>query len=178
MARKLNRFTVDEQRLIVLKTVAEAGPVTEMQLNRFIQEYALMSYFDMMMALEELCRGGQAVRKKGRLDDRYAATEAGYEAVRFFDEKIPAKARTLLEEQCPVWRERFMLEENYQSDIRTGEQGDYVLTLSVSEAERDMMKLELVLPDRDTAQELAARWPRDAARVYGLLMRGLSGEDV
>ena len=166
----------DEQRLIVLCSLAHLAPCTELQLLQFLCEHDLMNYFDMMFALAELCDRGQAVRAPKRAGYQYAITDAGREALALFGSRVPRSVQDILARTAPQWRRRFQEEGQAQTRIEQTRDGEYELTLTVMEQEKDMMRLSLSLPSRELAHQLAAQWPGKASEIYETVIRLLSEE--
>ena len=166
----------NEQKLIVLKCLSRFGPCTELQLLQFLFGHDLMNYFDMMIALSDLCVRGQAARTKKRAGYLYQPTEAGLEALSLFGGRIPPSVESLIEENAPALREQFRQELHSQQDIRQTERGETEVTLTVTEQDMDLMRLSLTLPTRDLAQQLAEKWPRKAAEIYETVIRILTEE--
>ena len=168
----------NEQKLIVLDCLRQFGPCTELQLLQFLFDHDIMNYFDMMIALSDLCARGQAVRTKKRAGYLYQPTEAGVEALRLFGNRIPGSLESLISENAPALRQRFRQELHSQQDIRQTERGEYEVTLTATEQDLDLMRLYLTLPTRELAQQLAEKWPRKAAEIYETVIRILSeGEE-
>lgn len=167
----------DEQRLVVLYTLQCLQPCTELQLLQFFTEYDLMNYFDMMIALQDLCSRGQAVRSQKRAGFLYQPTPAGDEALSLFGGRVPMSVKKLLRETGDSWRARFAQEDQYAHQIRQTERGEYELTLYVREQEMDTLRLTLSLPTRELAQRLAGRWPQKAGQLYETVIRTLSEEE-
>ncbi len=164
----------DEQRLVVLYTLHQLAPCTELQLLKFLAEYDLMNYFDMMIALQDLCARGQAVRAPRRAGYLYRLTPAGEEALELFGGRVPQSVKKRLEETGQEWRRRFMQEDTCISHIRQTERGEYELSLAVREQDTDTLRLTFTLPTRDLASQLSARWPQKAAQLYETVIRILS----
>ena len=167
----------NEQKLIVLHCLAQFGPCTELQLLQFLFDHDVMNYFDMMIALSDLCARGQAVRTKRRAGYLYQPTEAGREALTLFGGRIPNSLESLINENAPALRERFRQELHSQQEIRQTQRGEYEVTLTATEQDLDLMRLCLTLPARDLAQQLAERWPRKAAEIYETVIRILTEEE-
>ena len=171
--RPPRRMPDDEQRLIVLYALQHLAPCTELQLLQFLFEHDLTNYFDMMFALGDVCARGQAVRTKKRAGYIYEVTDAGREALMLFGGRVPGSVKTLLAEDGPAWRQKFQEEDQYLSQIRQQERGEYELTLTVTEQDMDMMRVSFSLPSRELAVQLAERWPRRGAEVYETIIRML-----
>ncbi len=167
----------DEQKLIVLESLASLGPCTELQLLQFLFEHDLMNYFEMMFALNSLCDRGQAVRTKKQAGFLYQVTDAGREALQLFGSRVPRSVKNLLAESRDEWKSRFRQEmQNGQQIVQT-DRGEYELNLKVVEQDMDMMRLSLSLPTRELADQLAARWPEKASRIYDTVIRILTEEE-
>lgn len=164
----------DEQRLVVLDALRQLGPCTELQLLQFLAEYDLMNYFDMMIALQDLCARGQAVRAPRRAGYLYQTTPAGEEALALFGGRVPGSVKKLLEETGEAWRQRFLQEDTCVSQVRQTERGDYELSLAVREQDIDTLRLTFILPTRELANRLSAQWPGKASQLYETVIRILS----
>lgn len=171
--RPPRRMPDDEQRLIVLFSLQQLGPCTELQLLQFLFERDLTNYFDLMFALGDLCSRGQAVRTKKRAGYIYEVTDAGREALALFGGRVPGSVKKLLAEVGPAWRQRFQEEDQYLSQIHQQERGEFELTLTVTEQDMDMMRVSFSLPTRELANQIAQRWPRLGAEVYETIIRML-----
>ena len=167
----------DEQRLIVLYVLQCLSPCTELQLLQFLSEESLMNYFDMMFALQDLCARGQAVRTAGAAGHLYTPTEAGKEALRLFGGRVPQSVKNALSETGEAWRQRFEREDQFRWQMKPTDQGDWELTLTISEKERELLSLRLPLPTREAARRLADAWPQKAEEIYASLILSLSEEE-
>ena len=168
----------NEQKLIVLYCLSHFGPCTELQLLQFLFDHDVMNYFDMMIALSDLCARGQAARTKRRAGYLYQLTDAGREALALFGARVPASVQSLVRENEAGLREKFRQELCSHHEIRQTERGEYEAVLSVTEQDMDMMRLSLTLPSRDLANQLAEKWPRKAAEIYETVIRILTEEET
>ena len=168
----------DEQRLVVLYALRQLSPCTETQLLQFLAEEDIMNYFDMMIALQDLCARGQAVRSQKEAGGHtYQPTPAGDEALSLFGGRVPSSVKKLLKETGGAWRARFAAEEQYPFKISQTERGDYELLLSVREQGADTFRLSLTAPTRELALKLARGWPEKAGKIYVTVFRTLSEEE-
>ncbi len=165
-----------EQRLVVLFLIGRFGRVSDLQLLQFLFEYDIMRYFDMMIALSELCAQGQCLRTGTDSGSFYRLTDAGRESVSLFSRKIPASVMELMEEHIPAWQERFRREQETPAEYRQTRRGEYLLTAGVTEQDMQLMRLSVSLPDEELARTFAARWPACAGRIYHMIFEILSGE--
>ena len=168
----------DEQRLVVLYSLQKLAPCTELQLLQFFAEGDLMNYFDMMIALQDLCARGQAVRSRRRAGYLYELTPAGDEALALFGGRVPQSIKKRLEETGAAWRQRFEAEDQYACQIRQTERGEFEVTFTVREQEMDTLRLCLTLPTREMDLQLTEAWPRRAGKIYEAVIRGLTEEEA
>lgn len=167
----------DEQRLVVLYALQRLAPCTELQLLQVFSEYDWMNYFDMMIALQGLCARGQAVRTRKRAGYLYQPTPAGEEALQLFGGRVPMSVKKQLDDTADAWRARFAQEDQYASDIRQTDRGEFELTLSVREQEMDTLRISFTLPARELARQLSERWPQKAGQIYEYVIRTLTEDD-
>lgn len=165
-----------ERRMVVLQCLRFLGPCTDLQLLRFLTEYDLMNYFDMMFALNDLCAQGQAVRTKEQVGYVYALTEAGKEAMTLFGDRVPRSVQTLVEENAPRWARRFEQEGQCAASIEKNGRGEWDLTLSLRDQQNNMMRLILSMPSQELAADISQKWPDKAAEIYKQIIRILAGE--
>ncbi len=172
------RTPENEQKLMVLYSLARLGPCTELQLLRFLFEHDLLNYFEMMFALNDLCDRGQAARTKKNAGFLYQITEAGREALALFGGRVPMSLKTLLDETEAEWTNRFRQETQCRQQIVQTDRGEYELNLKVVEQDMDMLRLSLSLPTRDLADRLAKRWPEKAGEIYDTVIRILTEDEA
>lgn len=161
----------EEQRLVVLYSLQHLAPCNHMQLHRFIAETDLLNYFDMMIALNDLCDKGQAVRLMRRVGHQYEVTDSGREVLDLFGNRVPHSLKKLIAETGAAWRARFQEEAQYQHEIVKNEQGGTELILSIIENDADAMRITIPLPTEDLANVLATRWHKIGGDVYGAIFR-------
>lgn len=168
----------NEQKFMVLYSLARLGPCTDLQLLQFLFENDLLNYFEMMFALNDLCDRGQAVRTKKNTGFLYQVTDAGREALGMFGGRVPKSLKTLLDGTENEWKKRFRDEMQNEQEIVQTDRGEYELNLKVVERDMDMMRLSLSLPTRELADRLAKRWPEKAGKIYDTVIRILTEDEA
>jgi len=166
----------NEQKFMVLYSLARLGPCTDLQLLQFLFENDLLNYFEMMFALNDLCDRGQAVRAKKQTGYAYQLTAAGEEALQLFGNRVPRSLQSLLKKEAAAWKRRFQQEAQCRQKIEETDRGEYILSLAVMEQERDLMSLNLALPTRELARQMGEKWPQKASEIYAAVIRILSEE--
>lgn len=164
----------DEIRLIMLYAIRHLPPCTGLQLQQVLFECNEMNYFDMMIALNELCANGQANREKKDNDYTYSITPAGEEVLSLFGNRVPASIRQYIEEHEADIRQKFLDQEHYPTVIRKMKNGEYLVCMSVVEPSGVPIQLILSAPTYACAAEFASNWPKKAPSLYGHTVIGLS----
>ena len=172
------RSPEEEIRLIVLYTVRCMAPCTGVQLQQFLFDYNEINYFDMMFALNDLCANGQAMRERKGENFLYTITPAGEEALALFGNRVPGSIRQYIEEKGLLWQARLKETEQYPTQIRKTEKGEWVLSLSVQEKNAPLMQLTLSLPSYDMAAQMAKSWAGKASAFYAQAIGMLSEEET
>ncbi|MBO2517128.1 MAG: hypothetical protein CW338_07655 [Clostridiales bacterium] len=171
------RATGAQQRLTVLYALDQMGPCYDMQLLQFLCDEELMNYFDMMFALVDLCREGQAVRTHLVSSNLYEVTPAGRETLSLCASHLPESVKQQIDRKAPEMRARFRREQECAADYEKTERGDYRLDMYVMEHAMEMVKITLSLPDEGTAMELKQRWNRVGSDVYAYMMSRLAEDE-
>ncbi len=170
------RTPTDETRLMVLHTVKALPHCSNLIMQQFLFEYNEMNYFDMMIALNELCANGQVIRERKGEEHLYHITPAGEEALSLFGNRVPGSLIRFAKENAAVYRQKLMENEQYPCQVRKTESGEYVVTLSIREKDAPIMQFTLSLPTREMAANVMANWPRNAGTFYFNAIRTLSEE--
>lgn len=168
------RATGAQQRLTVLYALEKMGPCYDMQLLQFLCDEELMNYFDMMFALVDLCREGQAVRTHLVSSNLYEVTPAGRETVALCAAHLPESTKRLIDGKATEIREKFRREQECVAEYEKTPRGDYRLDMYVMEHAMEMAKISLSLPDEGTAMELKQKWNRVGSDVYAYMMGRLA----
>ena len=169
------RTAETQLRFIVLYALEKTGPCTCTQLERVLCAGELMNYFDMMFALTDLCREGQAVRENTPAQELYRLTPAGRETLRLFPQSVPESARETVDAAAGEWRERFNRERECASAIRRNGSG-WEAELMLTDQTEVLMKLTLPMPDENAARDTAERWTETGGEIYAAVIALLAGE--
>ncbi len=167
-----------EKRLMILYAMSKLGKCDELQLLKFLVEYDLSNYIDLMLTLYELCSQGQAVRLKGDGFDDYSLTEAGLEAVNLFKNRLPESTVRLIDEHADEWTDLFRRQRQYKAKWAPCDRGELNVTLSLQE--RDLgapeLKIELLVPNHVIADKMCKNWEKQSGFLYQTIIRALSEE--
>lgn len=165
-----------DRKLYTLLALRELGSCSHMQLLSFMVENDIMNYFDLSLALHELVNEGHAARIAHPSDSLYEITQAGAEALSFFINRLAHSKVTAILAQAPAWRERFNEEKQFSSRVTQNPSGEYVAQLQLLEGNAALLSLDIAVPERKMARQLADAWPQRAGEIYQYLMNTLGGE--
>ena len=175
-------------KLIVLSIIQRMNNITLNQLTTLSLETLYMDYFDFVTAYEELCRDKmvvEAVRKGedlldaiGRPVTRCDLTEKGYTVLRILESRIPLPIRSYLAQACSGWKKDIRLKSTLTAEVSPDANGSFLVRLKQNDGIKDLVKLELTIPEKVMAQQICERWKRSPQTVYLGLLSVLTGEPV
>lgn len=173
-------------KLIVLSIIHRIPDITLNQLTTLSLETLYMDYFDFVTAYEELCRDRmvtEAVRKSetkldaaGRPVTRCDLTEQGHAILKTLEPRIPLNIRSYLAQACTGWQKDIRLKRTLSADWQPDANGYFRVQLKQNDGMKDLIRLELTLPDKGMAQQICDRWKRSPGTVYISLLSLLTGE--
>lgn len=161
-----HRMTATEHKLAVLTILKLFGGLTDLRLLTFLTEEKLMNYFDMMIALNDLCEHGQCSRREVPGGYRYTITPAGEEALSLFSKDVPFSLRDRIQSAYDRCRDDYRRAQEYPTDIRQTGRGEYRLNMRMVEKDMETLSVTLSLPDEGIARRIAEKWPKLAEKIY------------
>lgn len=163
-----------ETRLTILYALSKLGPVTSMQLLRFLVETDLMNYFAMQLNLSGMQEQGQVEAIPHPLGELLILTETGRYAMESFSGRIPVSRRQLVDGAAPAWQKRFRLEQLAPADSFALADGRTCLRLRLLEDSAPLLDVLLTLPQGTSMTFLEKRWQAAAQQVYDSITFTLS----
>ena len=100
-----------ENRLLILYTLRQVGPVTAMQLLQAMAESDTMNYITMQLNLSEMEQQGQLTTRAHPLGSLLEMTQEGHYTLSTFAHRIPASRREIIDALAPEWKQRFRAEQ-------------------------------------------------------------------
>lgn len=165
-----------ENRLVILYAADRLGPVTGMQLLRFMVEADLMNYITLQLNLSELEEQGKLVRRAHPCGELWELTEEGRYAWRNFERHVPYSRRERIDRQAREYRSRFRQEQLAPADALTLSDGTACIRLRLLEERAAMMDLLLYVPAAQVPTVLEERWYASAQTVYEAVMAALTAD--
>ncbi|MBQ2952973.1 MAG: DUF4364 family protein [Clostridia bacterium] len=163
-----------ENRLIILYTLRQLGPVTAMQLLQALTEADLMNYITMQLALSDMEQQGQIAMRAHPLGNLIEITGEGDYILDSFVRRIPASRRSHIDQHAPVWRGRFLNEQMAPAESFTLPDGRVCVHLRLLDKAATLMDLLLYLPAGRHFTLLQERWRACVNEVYALVLGRLT----
>ena len=165
-----------ENRLIILYTLRQLGPVTAMQLLQAMTEGDLMNYITMQLALSDMETQGQIAMLAHPLGNLIEITGEGDYILDSFVRRIPASRRTLIDEHTEEWRTRFQTEQMAPAESFTMPDGRTIIHLRLLDKAATLMDLLLYLPAGQTYTLLPDRWRSSVQLTYSTVLAYLTAD--
>ena len=165
-----------ENRLIILYTLRQLGPVTATQLLQAMAEADLMNYITMQLALSDMESQGQISQRAHPLGNLIEITSEGDYILRSFEKRIPASRRSIVDEQAHDWRSRFQAEQMAPAEAFTLPDGRSVIHLRLLDKAATLMDLLLYLPAGQTYTLLPDRWRSSVQLTYSTVLAYLTAD--
>lgn len=165
-----------ENRLMILYTLRQLGPVTATQLLQAMAEADLMNYITMQLALSDMESQGQISQRAHPLGNLIEITSEGDYILRSFEKRIPASRRSIVDEQAHDWRSRFQAEQMAPAEAFTLPDGRSVIHLRLLDKAATLMDLLLYLPADQTYTLLPDRWRSSVQLTYSTVLAYLTAD--
>ena len=165
-----------ENRLMILYTLRQLGPVTATQLLQAMAEADLMNYITMQLALSDMESQGQISQRAHPLGTLIEITSEGDYILRSFEKRIPASRRSIVDEQAHDWRSRFQAEQMAPAEAFTLPDGRSVIHLRLLDKAATLMDLLLYLPAGQTYTLLPDRWRSSVQLTYSTVLAYLTAD--
>ena len=165
-----------ENRLMILYTLRQLGPVTATQLLQAMAEADLMNYITMQLALSDMESQGQISQRAHPLGNLIEITSEGDYILRSFEKRIPASRRSIVDEQAHDWRSRFQAEQMAPAEAFTLPDGRSVIHLRLLDKAATLMDLLLYLPAGQTYTLLPDRWRSSVQLIYSTVLAYLTAD--
>lgn len=161
-------------RLLLCYLVKCAGPLTRQEIETALLAEQLVNYF-------EICEGLADVTDRGLVrveNDQYTITNKGVKVARELEDDLPRSVRRAAVKaavKAQVWNQKSA---EYHAEVRETPNGCSV-RCSINGLKPNEFNLELMMPDRLTAEMVKKRFVLRGNEIYQLLLDALTapGED-
>lgn len=162
--------SVAENKLLLLYTIHQLEPCTNLQLWQFVAENNVMDYLTFQLSLGELTEADQLLLTPHPIGSLYELTQEGADHLRLFEKKLPFSRKNPILSKTAQWKSRFQKEQFFLSDYSKNDIGGYTLVLSLFENKEILFQTALGLPDQQTCSYYAGGWPNTSSRIYAYFM--------
>lgn len=131
-----------------------------------------IDYFDYAECLADLVKTEHLRLVEGR----YVITEKGRKNSRICETSLPYSVRQRSEKNIAAYNREALRRQQVQSSVNARENGTYTVSLSLRDDVDSLLKLELMVADKNAGETLAARFKREPEKVYAELIGLLCGE--
>ncbi|MBE5761643.1 MAG: DUF4364 family protein [Clostridiales bacterium] len=172
-----SRPDLTENKLLMLYTLVNVGPMTNLQAQRFFLENEFMDYIDIQLSLAELADNGLLRTAHEPAGMTYSVTDFGAEALDMFKAKVPYSRRNAVDLVTESWKETLRHEASVFADYAVTPQGDFAARLAVREKGRLLFEMTIALPDRESAKKVCDSWHKKSSDVYMQALNILMSDD-
>lgn len=161
---------MDVKILILYAAARSDFPMTTQEIYELCYQDDCLSYFDVCTAIPEMVRSGHLEELEG---EKYRITEKGREDGALTADSLVFSVKQRVENAVLRFNRQTRRSSYVKTDIRELENGEYAVTMALSDEAGSLMKLELFAPDHRQALRLSRLMERKAEEVYDLAMTEL-----
>ena len=158
-----------EIRLLLCNLIQTAGPLTKQEIETALLEEQLVNYFEICDGLADMA-DRRLVQVK---DDQYTITEKGRKVAQELQDDLPRSVRTAAVEaaiRAQVWNRK---SDEYRAEIHETA-GGYSIQCTINRLKKPEFNLELMMPDRLTAEMVNKRFVLRGNEIYQVLLDALT----
>lgn len=159
-----------EIRLLLCYLVKVAGPITRQALEDALLEEQLVNYFEIGSCLDDIERQ-QLVTCT---DSTYAITDKGCGVISELEYDLPRSVREVAVTAALRAQRWAQKEASYDARITQRADGRFRVRCRIRGLSADAFQLDLIMPDRPTAELVKKRFVLRGSEVYELLINKLS----
>lgn len=167
-----------KNKLIVLYVLRELDlALTREQLTALSGERELMPYFELQSAVSELEEEGLVAAVPQAFGQVYSLTAGGRDTIDMFFERLPLSLREDIEDYVRQNGGKVIRSAQYASGTEKLPSGAYRATLKAIEGDNELIALNLLLPDAQSARLACKQWEGSAGDIYRYVFNLLLREE-
>ncbi|MDO4484195.1 MAG: DUF4364 family protein [Clostridia bacterium] len=163
-----------ENRLVILHALEKLGPITEMQLLRFLTELDLMNYFDMKLNLCDMLDRGKLAEEPHPLGALLCITAEGRQLLTDFEKRIPASRREMIDQSTTVWRAAFRREQQTLADVFPLSDGSSCIRLRLLENRSAILDAMITVQEAKPQHQIQQKWLQCSGDLYSAITDSLA----
>lgn len=159
-------------RLLLCYLIEHAGPLTRQEIETALLEEQLVNYFEFCSGLEDVV-ARKLVKEQ---DGQYTITEKGTKVASELEQDLPRSVRSAAVKaaiRAQVWNKKSA---EYHAEVHETPNG-WSIQCSISSVKAQDFNLELMMPDRLTAEMVRRRFVLRGNEVYKVLLDALTTEE-
>ena len=145
------------------------------QMWEFFSEYEYTTYFTLRQCLGELHEAHLIREESSQKATRYSATAEGEETLRLFQSDISSGVIEDMDEFLSRNKIKLRTESSTFTDFSRREDGSFQVLLEVRDGASVLYRLELSVPDQNSAERICGKFSAKNSEIYQYLMRTLLG---
>mgnify|MGYP004629617775 FL=1 len=132
-----------------------------------------IDYFDYAECLNDLVKTEHLRLTE---DGRYLITEKGKRNSAICESSLPYSVRQRSDRNIAAYNRAALRRAQVQSHVTERENGTFTVTLALRDDVDSLMRLELMVADKDSADTLAKRFQKEPEALYAKVIQALCGE--
>lgn len=131
-----------------------------------------VNYFDFSVCLADLVKTEHLFRDG---EGNYSVTAKGLRNSSICEPSLPYSVRLRADKEIAYFRQELLRRSRVKGTVHAREDGTYTVELHLSDAQVDLMNLELMVATRQLAEDLKARFEKDPEKVFSDILAALYG---
>ena len=161
-------------KLIVLYMLQKVEfPLTNSQISEFVLERGYTTYFTLQSVLSELAESDMVRQETIRNSSYYTLTEAGEEALRYFQNRISQPIRDDIDQYLRENKMQLRDEVSIVADYYKNTAEEYSVHCVVKEKYPNPIELTVTVPDEAQAKVMCRNWKHKCQEIYEFVMKEL-----
>ncbi len=161
-------------KLIVLYMLHKVDfPLTNSQISEFVLGRGYTTYFTLQSVLSELVEGEMVRQETIRNCSYFTLTEAGEEALRYFQNRISEPIREDIDQYLHENKMQLRDEVSILADYYKNTAEEYTVRCIVKEKYSNPIELTVTVPDEMQARVACRNWKQKCQEIYEFVMKEL-----
>ena len=161
-------------KLIVLYMLQKVDfPLTNAQISEFILDRGYTTYFTLQSVLSELSESGMVHQETIRNTSYYTLTDAGAEALHYFQNRISKMIRDDIDKYIADKKMELRDEVSVIADYYKNTADEYSVRCIVKEKYANPIDLTITVPDEAPAKIVCRNWKTKCQKIYETVMKEL-----
>ena len=152
-------------------------PLSNSRLSGFFLDNEYTTYFTLQQCINDLVEASLISAEHSQSTTRYEITEEGNQTLNFFSQDIPELVREDIDLFLSKNKSRLQSEAALYSDYSETDTKEYLVQLESRENRTRLCRVELTVPDEESAKALCLKWEAKHQKVYTYLLQEFLGEE-